>query len=226
MLHKCRASLRKPVRRNYRARVVFVSWALIFPVMKRAAKTTIWVLLVALLSAGARAIAPDATVNQYNGIADRNVFNLHSPSVRESPVPEPPKPPPTVTLDGITTILEKKIVILTVAPTKPGSAPHTLMLAEGQAEDDVEVTSIDEKAGVVKVINHGESETLDFDYNGTKPVATGPGTPATRVTIPPIPAAAPVNNQPFPDVIRPIRTIPTRSPGGPLGGGSNAGGGA
>lgn len=194
--------------------------------MKRAGRTTIWVIISLLLSAGAEAVTPgnstsQASANQYQGIVDRNVFNLRPPPAPVNPADLIKKQePPKITLDGITTILGKKETFLSVPATKPGTPAQTLMLAEGQAEDDVEVTSIDEKAGVVKVINHGESETLDFDHNGTKPVATAPGAPGNPVTIPPIPAPAPANTQPspFPNVIRPIRTLPTRSPGGPFGG--------
>lgn len=218
--------------RNRNLMVVFVPVPVIIQKMKRAGKTTIWALISVLLGVGAEAVTPGTSpnqtpANQYQGIVDRNVFNLRPPPAPVNPADLVKKEaPPKVTLDGITTILGKKETFLSVPPTKPGTPAQTLMLAEGQAEDDVEVTSIDERAGVVKVINHGESETLDFDHNGTKPVAPTPGNPSGPVTIPPIPAPAPANVQPFPNVIRPIRTLPTRSPGGPFGGGGNPNGGA
>jgi hypothetical protein len=42
------------------------------------------------------------------------------------------------------------------------------MLAEGQGVNDIEVKTIDEKAGIVRVINHGESQVLDFVHDGAK----------------------------------------------------------
>ena len=188
---------------------------------------TIWALISLFLTVAAEAVTSPSSGNQYQGIVDRNVFNLRPPPPPVNPADLVKKePPPKITLDGITTILGKKETFLTVPGTKPGTPAQTLMLAEGQAEDDVEVTSIDERAGVVKVVNHGDVETLDFDHNGTKPPA--PTTPTGPVTIPPIPAPAPAGVQPspFPNVIRPIRTLPTRSPGGPFGGGGGPIGGS
>lgn len=199
--------------------VVFVPLPAMIQVMKRAGKTTIWALISLSLTVGAQAVTPETSANQYQGIVDRNVFNLRPPPPPINPADLVKKQePPKITLDGITTILGKKETFLTMPGPKPGTPAQTLMLAEGQAEDEVEVTSIDEKAGVVKVVNHGEAQTLDFDHNGTKPPPPAP--PTGPVTIPPIPAPAPANGQPspFPNVIRPIRTLPTRSPGG-FGGG-------
>lgn len=183
--------------------------------MKRGREATICVLASVLLGCGVKAVTPD-TVNNYQGIVDRNVFNLHPPP--------PPVDPnelakskiqiPKITLNGITTILGTKNVFLTVPATKPGVPPDTMMLAEGQAENEVEVKQIDEKAGVVKVLNHGEEQTLDFEHNGTKPAPTT-GNPTSPLTIPPVPAAPPPNvippPQPGVNVIRPLRTLPSRS---------------
>ena len=195
--------------------------------MKCAGKATILTVISLFLAVAAEAVA-EAPATQYQGIVDRNVFNLRPPPAPVNPADLVKKEaPPKVTLDGITTILGKKITFLTVPPTKPGTPAQTLMLAEEQAEDEVEVTQIDEKAGVVKIINHGEAQTLDFDHNGTKPEAPPPaGMPGRPVTIPPIPAPAPANVQPapFPNVIRPLRTLPTRS-AGPFGGGGGQMGG-
>lgn len=48
------------------------------------------------------------------------------------------------------------------------------MLSEGQLDGGIEVVSIDEKAGVVKVKNNGISETLDFANNGAKLTSSAP----------------------------------------------------
>lgn len=166
----------------------------------------------ALLSAGALA-ATTGLGGPYDSIVDRNVFNLHPPAPPvDSKTLTPPTPPPKLTLTGITTILGKKVTFLTMPASKPGQPPESLMLAEGQAQNEVEIKNIDEKAGVVKVLNHGDEQTLDFDHDGAKP--SGP---------PPMP----VPNQPFPapsapppgvmslpppaNVIRPIRSLPGRN---------------
>lgn len=228
--------------------------------MKRHRKIGVLILASALTCIGARALTPDAsgrsgpgsatkpsTENEsnpasgiadtqesrpYSAIVDRNVFNLHPP-------PPPVDPAdlaknkvqiPKLTLNGITTILGKKIVFLTMPATKPGGPPQSLMLAEGQAEDEVEAKQIDEKAGVVKVNNHGEDQTLDFEHDGTKP-APPPGNPAApAITIPPVPSAPPNNMIPGPqpgvNVIRPLRTLPSRTTTPFSGGGNSSFGGS
>ena len=140
--------------------------------MKRAGKAAIWLSTSVLLVTSAEAVSENG---RYDGIVERNVFNLHPP-------PKPPsadelaaqnkQPPPKITLTGITTILGKKITFLTVPSAKPGGPAEALTLTEGQAQNEIEVKEIDEKAGVVKVINHGIEQTLDFDHDGAK--GTGP----------------------------------------------------
>lgn len=182
-------------------------------------ETLICTLAIALASLGAQAVTPIGSERPYTAIVDRNVFNLRPP-----PAPVDPselarnKQIPKLTLNGITTILGKKIVFITMPSTKPGGPPQTLMLAEGQAEEEVEAKQIDEKAGVVKVNNHGEEQTLDFDHDGTKPAGPA-GNPASPMTFPPVPSAPPANTMPFPQPVRPLRTLPSRTT--PLSGGEN-----
>jgi len=64
---------------------------------------------------------------------------------------------------------------LTVAAGKPGGSPEFLVLAEGQAQNEVEVKEIDEKGGTVKVMNHKEEQILDFIHDGAKPMNAPPG---------------------------------------------------
>jgi hypothetical protein len=192
--------------------------------MKRGGKLEICALAVVLLSTGAKGVIADKADQPYQGIVERNVFNLHAP-----PPPINPadlikhEPPPKVTFTGITTILGRKLAFLTVPGTKPGALPDSMMLAEGQAQNDIEVKEIDDRAGVVKISNHGQPETLDFDHNGAKPFA-GPGGPPPAATAFPRPALPPPNVTPAPgNVIRPLRTLPTR--GTPFSGGPGGLGG-
>lgn len=186
--------------------------------MKCDHRIAVWTLASALMGFGAHAVTPPAAPTQpYSSIVDRNVFNLHPPPppVDPSELAKNKTQIPKLTLNGFTTILGKKQVILTMPATKPGGPPVVLMLAEGQAEEEVEAKQIDEKAGVAKVNNHGEEQTLDFEHDGTKP--SGPaGNPATPAfTMPPVPAAPPANTIPIPqpgmNVIRPLRTLPSRT---------------
>lgn len=196
--------------------------------MKHGGNARISVLVGALLSATALVVTSlGAAENPYGAIVERNVFNLRPPPPPLNPADLVKKtPPPKITLTGITTILGKKVTFLTTPPVKPGTPPESVMLAEGQAQNEIEVKSIDEKAGVVQVINHGEPETLDFEKNGAKPSGPAPGTPLTLPA--PIPSAPQQNLQPMPGAgttIRPLRSLPSRNSsaendnGGGLGGG-------
>jgi len=181
--------------------------------MKTGGKIEICALIGVLLSAGAMAATPRdeaaADNHPYNAIIERNVFNLHAPPPPLNPEDLIKKtPPPKLTLTGITTILGRKLVFLTMPASKPGTAPESIMLAEGQAQDEVEVKTIDEKAGVVKVMNHGQDETLDFEHDAPK--ASGPPPGATRF---PPPSAPPPNVMSLPrpgNVVRPIRSLQPR----------------
>lgn len=209
---------------------------------KHTFKTTVCVLATVLSGAAAHALtsaAPNlpvkkaadsvvasdaeakAATSPYQGIVDRNVFNVHPPAPVDRDAEDALRKKqqiPKLTLNGFTTILGQKLVFLTEPPTKPGTPPQTLMLAEGQAQDEVEAKQIDVDAGVVKVVNHGEEQTLDFDHDGTKP-APASGNPATPLIIPPVPGAPP------PNVIRPLRSLrsfPRPEPNNPSSGNSSS----
>ena len=98
---------------------------------------------------------------------------------------------PKITLTGITTILGRRMAFITVPGIKPGEAAESFMLAEGQGVNDIEVKTIDERAGVVNIINHGESQLLDFDHDGVK--ASASPVPVLNQPILPRPSAPPVN---------------------------------
>jgi hypothetical protein len=128
------------------------------------------------------AVTSDAPGNPYQGIVDRNVFGLKSPPPPPDPEANKP-PPPKIFLTGITTILgNKRALLKTTPPAKPGepAKEQSFTLGEGQREGEIEVLEINEKACTVKVNDYGTITTLDFDKDGVK-VAGG---------IPPAPGGA------------------------------------
>jgi hypothetical protein len=184
--------------------------------MTRGAKPEICLAFALLLSASAVAVTPAGTDSPYNAIVERNVFNLHAPPPPVNPADLVKKtPPPKVTLTGITTILGQKKTFLTIPPVKPGAPPDSMMLAEGQALNEIEVKRIDEKAGVVDIVNHGESQTLDFDHDGAKPAGAPPGGPGGPQSFAmPTPTAAQPQVTPMPSpgtAIRPLRSLAPRT---------------
>jgi hypothetical protein len=93
--------------------------------------------------------------NPYAPVVERNIFGLNPPQVV---TPTAPEPPSTITPNGIMTIFGTRQVLfkMTVPPRPPEPAKEvSCILSEGQRQDDVEVTHIDEKAGVVTFNNHG-----------------------------------------------------------------------
>src|SRR4051794_11606904 len=103
--------------------------------MKSSGKTVVCLLSALALSMGAKALISDQPNAAYHNIVDRNAFGLKPP-----PDPKTLTPPvivdplPKITLTGITTILGRKIVFLTVASKKSGVPPEALMLMEGQGQ--------------------------------------------------------------------------------------------
>jgi hypothetical protein len=94
--------------------------------------------------------------NPYVPIVDRNIFGLNPPQVVAPTAP--PEPPSTITPNGIMTIFGTPQVLFKVAvpPRPPEPAKEvSCILGEGERQDDIEVTHIDQAAGVVTFNNHG-----------------------------------------------------------------------
>jgi hypothetical protein len=151
--------------------------------MKRVGKIVICLAgglaLNASLSA-AEAVSPN---NPYVPIVTRNVFGLNPlPPPDATP---PGEPPPKITPNGIMTIFGNRQVLFKVTiPAKPGipAKEDDYILGEGQRQDDIEVTQIDEKSGVVTFDNHGTVQEI--------PLAVAPAIAMTGVA----------NQNPFPAV--------------------------
>ncbi|MDW7979711.1 MAG: hypothetical protein RMH97_04005 [Verrucomicrobiales bacterium] len=124
----------------------------------------------------------DASTNPYRAIIDRNVFGLKPPVKPPDPAEMAP-PPPKVALMGLASMGGRKIALIKfLEPPKPGQPvpQEPLVLAEGEATEDIEVVEIDEKAGRAKILNRGTTLTLDIkDYEakvaGAGPQPAGPG---------------------------------------------------
>lgn len=199
--------------------------------MRRGQTTLICLLGGSLLVPTARGTA-DSNGNAYQTIAASNPFRLKP--IPPPPSTEPEKPPPSnITLTGITTIFNDKLASMEVQ--QPNGKPKLfLTLSEGQREGDVEMVSIDEKAGVVRINNQGVPQTLDFT-TASKRVASAlpavpnpaPANPTGIPNAPTVPAPAAENNS---VVNLGARKIP-RIPRGPTadnvvvaGGGTTTGG--
>ena len=156
--------------------------------MIRDAKALGLVLSGVVLGVGLWPLKADVAGSPYQGIVERNVFNLRPPPAPPDTTP-PPVPPPRITLTGITTILGNKRALMKVLePPKPPEPAKeaSYILTEGQRDGDIEVIAIDEQAGSVKVNNHGTVQELSFDKDGQKlpsnpPPLVPPGLPGAAV---------------------------------------------
>ncbi|HVU09284.1 MAG TPA: hypothetical protein VHG89_12150 [Verrucomicrobiae bacterium] len=170
--------------------------------MKRVGKIVVCLASGLALSASLFAVEDTSTNNPYTLIPARNVFGLNPPQLvtNTSTI----DPPVKITPNGIMTISGMKQVLFKVAGVaKPGvpAKDDSYILGEGQRQDDIEVTHIDEKNGIISFNNHGVAQQLPL-------------------------AAAPTITAPTPVAARPV-TVNTTSGNipNPNGGNGNAGNG-
>jgi len=217
-------------------------------------RTTVVCVLSGTLLAPAAFAASNPQSNNYDRIAASNPFRL-------KPIPPPPpvippvvevqkEPASKLILQGITDILGVKMALLEVQPAPPNNTKIShLTLSEGERSGDIEIVSIDEVAGTVRVKNQGRPDTLDFSVAtktvaASMPAAVIPGarpgvtpivTPTSATPSIPLPAPAAVQRSiPLPVTSRQIRSTTSNglTPMTPntlpslLGGGVAAGGAA
>jgi hypothetical protein len=154
--------------------------------MKRFGKLAVCLAGGLALNAALLAADTGSPDNPYVPIVTRNVFALNPPTPVDITQPEPPA---KITPNGIMSIFGRVQVLFKVtgAP-KPGkpAGDTSYILSEGQRQDDIEVTHIDEKSGIVTFNNHGMVQELPL----TK-------TPALTS---PMPVSASTDVNPTPDV--------------------------
>lgn len=114
----------------------------------------------------------------YDTIGNRNVFGL-----RPAPLPAPPLDLPSassakITLQGITTILGRRQVLMRVQlPAKPPTPAieRALVLSEGESDGDIKVVAINAAKGTVQILNQGAPLMLDLENDADKPTVGTPG---------------------------------------------------
>ena len=122
------------------------------------------------------------TDNPYISVVTRNVFGLN-PSLPITQDVTPQK----ITPNGIMNIFGTRQVLFKV--TRPGqpSKEQSYILSEGQRQDDIEVTHIDEQAGVVTFNNRGVIQEIPLTKSpDITTIAPAPAPPPVR-TFSPVP---------------------------------------
>lgn len=121
--------------------------------------------------------------NPYSTITERNVFAL-------VPIPPPgpatPEvvvdPPPKIIINGMMTLFGKPQVLFKFTPkTSAGQQPKetSLVLGEGERQEEVEVTKIDMQGHMASFINHGIAQDVALSDTAklNAPVSGSPGGP-------------------------------------------------
>jgi len=143
--------------------------------MKRLGKILICAACGAALTAGADTVILPG--NPYAPLVARNIFGLNPPVVVD---PNADKtPPPKITPNGIMSVFGRvQVLFKTAGPGKLGksSEDESYILSQGQRQDDIEVTKIDEKNGVVTFNNHGTIQEI--------PLVSTPAVTGMTVTTP------------------------------------------
>jgi hypothetical protein len=206
-------------------------------IMKRLGKIVVCLASGLVLNAGTHAGDAVSANNPYAPIVVRNVFGLNPPQLVD-PNATPVEPPPKITPNGIMSIFNHQLqVLFKVAGTaKPGqpAKDESYILSEGQRQDEIEVTHIDEKASLVTFNNHGTVQELPLIKANPPAVSTPMPAQGGPVPTQKFPAPNGENNSRIPSRLgggpgaarnrgrgdgSPLTTVPT----GGLGGGMNSG---
>jgi len=163
-------------------------------------------------------VPPDSSaINPYSAIVERNSFGLKPPPNPADLIKPPPPVVADIKLQGITTILGRKQVLMKVkVPAKPPepARDQSLVMGEGQREGEVEVLEINPADQSVKVKNGDAVLALNMNDHGEKPTpgASAPTAGAAGVSVPNIPQNSAIGGVPSSTVgYRP------NAPGNPMG---------
>ena len=144
--------------------------------MKRVGKIAIYLASGLALSASLQADDVLLPNNPYAPIVAHNMFGLNPAQAAGATADA--NPPPKITPTGIMTIFGSRQALFTVdAVSKPGQPPGkggSYILSEGQRQDDIEVTRINEKSGVVTFNNHGVVQEIPLTKAPTIATSTMP----------------------------------------------------
>ncbi len=136
-------------------------------------------LMMLSLAVTAKADNMSVTANPYTPIIVRNIFSLVPMPTNPPPDVKPLDPPSKITPNGIMSLFGQLQVLFKVAqPAKPGkpAQDQSYVMSEGERQDDIEVTKIDEQAGMITFNNHGVIQELPLTAapNLSTPAAPAP----------------------------------------------------
>jgi hypothetical protein len=139
-----------------------------------------------LLAAGPASANNPLPDNPYATIAARNIFGLVAPPPPDDPAKDAEKNLPKITPTGIMSVFGQSQVLFKVAAgaatkARQPAKEEFYILRQGQRQDDIEVTKIDEKNSLVTFDNHGTTQELPLanapDSGASASSPPGPGNP-------------------------------------------------
>jgi hypothetical protein len=159
--------------------------------MKRFGKTAVCLAGGLALNASLRAADPASANNPlpdnpYATVAVRNIFGLIPPAPPPTLEEETAKNLPKITPTGIMSVFGQSQVLFKVAAgaatkARQPAKEEFYILRQGQRQDDIEVTKIDEKNSLVTFDNHGTTQELPLanapDSGASASSPPGPGNP-------------------------------------------------
>lgn len=169
----------------------------IFTPMKIFAKTLTVAGASVLLGGTVGAVIPE----KYQTILDRNAFGLLPPPPPPAETNNLAAPPANLKVTGFATIGGERRVFFTIPPKDPKEVQQYLSFTEGQREGSIEVLSISETEGEVRIKNGTIESVLSLKKDGFAPAKLPPG--ANQA---PMPLGAP------PQPINPQVNSPVYSP--------------
>ena len=130
--------------------------------MKHIQKLGLYCAVLLALSMTTLANGGSSGNDSYKAIATRNVFALN-PVSQTQPASKPPVLLANICVTGLMTILgSPDVLFIAFNPTDPKRPEKFYTLREGQAQDGIEVMSIDTKKEQVLFKNHGIIQAISL----------------------------------------------------------------
>jgi hypothetical protein len=149
----------------------------IFRMMKCMDKIVICIAGGLALTASLRADEVVLSGNPYAPVVVRNIFGLNPVTVVTTTIFDAPLP--KITANGIMSIFGQPQVLFKVDIEAWSGKPakeQSYILTEGERQDDIEVTHIDEKTGTVTFNNHGTVQDITLVNGSASSTATSGAT--------------------------------------------------
>jgi uncharacterized membrane protein YgcG len=165
-----------------------------------------FVLGVLIFTGAAKASVTDAESNPYRVISQHSVFGLVPP--QPVATTNATDSPPDIVLNGIMVIFDRKYALFKL----PANKGKSYLLGEGQSDGEIELLSVDDRAGLIKINNHGVVQTVALAKPPAPSVAPAAASAADVANNP-----QPVSAEGIPQPVMENNPAPSAAPAAPAG---------